>query len=68
MEKIKDFIIHLFGGMTRKESKESNYNSFEIGKFSAFCQAKRFGDDNNINNPLYDYICQKLDSVGNNNI
>lgn len=42
MKKIKEKIIHLFGGVTIEESKESDTNSFHMGWLSALSDAKAY--------------------------
>ena len=44
MNRIKERIISLLGGYTLEELKESNYNSYNIGRFSAFNSVKRHMD------------------------
>ncbi len=34
MKKIKNWFIHLLGGVTLEESRESDMNSFYLGRFS----------------------------------
>lgn len=50
MKKIKAFIIHLLGGLTVEESRESDSNSFDIGRFRAYMEMRtiaeeRYGQD-----------------------
>ena len=47
MSNIKTALIHLLGGLTIEESKESDYNSFMIGKVAAYSELREYANSIN---------------------
>ena len=39
---VKEKLIHLLGGITEQEAKESNYNSAQIGRYEALLQVRAY--------------------------
>lgn len=44
MNKIKEFIIHMLGGLTIDESVKSDSNCFDMGYFKAYYNIKAYAD------------------------
>ena len=71
MNRIRDRIISLLGGCTFEECKESNYNSYNLGRFSAFSSVKRHMDSmygiavEEWCQSTYGYVKQKVDDLLN---
>ena len=42
MNKIRKKLIHLLGGCTEQEMRESNYNSAQIGRYEALLQVQAY--------------------------
>lgn len=65
----KETIIHLLGGVTIEESKESDKNSFAIGQWTALLEAKSFAES--INGAasddwckaVYNHLCERIERI-----
>ena len=71
MNRIRNRIISWLGGYTLEELKESNYNSYNIGRLSAFSSVKRHMDSmygiavEEWCQSTYGYVKQKVDDLLN---
>lgn len=67
--KLKQFLIHLLGGVTPQESQDSDTNSFMIGQWSALHEAKTFAESlNGIPaddwcKAVYNHFCARIAEV-----
>ena len=68
-KKIKTWLIHLLGGVTVSEMRQSNFNSACFGKHKALAIIKEYADSVNGKTAdewcelVYKQICRQLDSV-----
>ena len=60
MKYIRNFIIHLLGGVTLEESMESDNNSFDIAVYSTLEKLKLFAVRKDDKGELYHHICSEL--------
>jgi hypothetical protein len=60
MKYIRNFIIHLLGGVTLEESMESYNNSFYTGVYSTLEKLKLFAVRKDDRAELYHHICSEL--------
>lgn len=67
--KLKQFLIHLLGGLTIEESQDSDTNSFVIGQWLALHEAKTFAESlNGIPaddwcKTVYNHLCARIEEV-----
>ena len=60
MKYIRNFIIHLLGGVTLEESMESDNNSFYMGVYSTLEDLKSIAVRKDDRGELYHHICSEL--------
>lgn len=60
MKYIRNFIIHLLGGVTLEESMKSDNNSFDIAVYSTLEELKSFAVRKDDRGELYHHICSEL--------
>lgn len=71
MKKFKTWLIHLLGGITVRESFESDKNSAYLGAYTALSIIKGYAESLNgkpadeWSKLVYEQICRQLESVGN---
>ena len=63
MKYIRNFIIHLLGGVTLEESMESGNNSFYIAVYSTLEELKSFAVRKDDRGELYHHICSELNKL-----
>lgn len=58
MKRIKEYLIHLLGGVTQEESVRSDCNSYNIGIYLAYIRTRMFAD--RMNGVSADEWCKRM--------